>query len=437
MPITVLSPYSGRAIKARDQDIGRALRDEEGRIFYIVERPNGGGHYAAPTRKGSEKDLERYDALETKGEIARETHHEQSAQQLEAHDARGTGRSGGGFRRFVVVLILLALLAAAGYFAANQLGLIDPADTPTDPAAPNTAAPQPAAAAPDTTAEMVADATANVSRPTQGSGPPTTHPDPPIGVAPTAPPSQLGGVAYAPPADRAQLQAPVEEGWQERASGLRFRVEEPGYGEPARAGQFVTVEYEVRLATGTVIDASSANGPMRFVLWSGQAMRAWDEAVAGMQRGERREVVIPPSLIEDDAMGDAALGVDGLKLRATVELLSVQRGVEIEVIDVGANDGQMVMPGDRVELDYVGVVEGASDPFASSAVLGEPLRFVVGSGDVVPGLDLGVLGMAEGETRRVTIPPYLAYGRRGFGRLIPAEATLVYDLMLRRVTDAR
>ena len=58
-PVTILSPYSGRPVKVREQDLGRALRDEQGRVFYIVEDPEH-GRYAARTRKGSPKDLERY-----------------------------------------------------------------------------------------------------------------------------------------------------------------------------------------------------------------------------------------------------------------------------------------------------------------------------------------------------------------------------------------
>ena len=36
-------------LQVREQDIGRAIRDEEKRIFYVVERPDGDGYYAAPT----------------------------------------------------------------------------------------------------------------------------------------------------------------------------------------------------------------------------------------------------------------------------------------------------------------------------------------------------------------------------------------------------
>jgi FKBP-type peptidyl-prolyl cis-trans isomerase len=424
MPITVLSPYSGRAIKARDQDVGRALRDEEGRIFYVVERPDGSGYYAAPTRKGSDKDLQRYDALHDKGETARQTHHDRSAEQVAAHDARGRGRRASPIR-LALLLLLIALLAVGGYVGITQSGLLDE-DAPTPDVVPDglPVLPDTPSLPIDHPVDLGADAGPAMpngsARATQAAAGGQTR--------------GLAGPGYVTAWPGGPAEA-LEEGWVERASGLRYKVIEPGFGERARAGSFVTVAYEVRLATGTAIDSSRADGPLRFVLWSGQAMRAWDEAVTGMQAGERREVVIPPSLIDADGESMWPGGVANLRLRATVELLSVRQGVAIEMVDAGQAGRRVVMPGDRVELDYAARVGGADEAFATSAMLGEPLRFVVGGGEVVPGLDLGVAGMAIGERRRVTIPPYLAYGRRGFAGLIPPDATLVYDLTLRRVID--
>ena len=108
MPITVNSPYSGRPVKVRDQDLERAVRDEEGRVFYVVPRASGEGHYAALTRKGSAKDEQRYDAMATKSAAA----HEQSrVQQAAVHDATGRRRARPWLR--VLGLILLLLIAAA------------------------------------------------------------------------------------------------------------------------------------------------------------------------------------------------------------------------------------------------------------------------------------------------------------------------------------
>ena len=50
MAITVDSPYSGKPVKVREQDVRRAVRDEEGRIFYVLPRPDGSGFFGSKTR---------------------------------------------------------------------------------------------------------------------------------------------------------------------------------------------------------------------------------------------------------------------------------------------------------------------------------------------------------------------------------------------------
>lgn len=112
MPIVVYSPFSGKPVKVRDEDIGRALRDEEKRIFYALERPDGEGYYAAPTRAGGPKDLERYDKILAKVSAGGTHSREQQAQNL--HDA--TGRKRANKRGKLVIVILFLIVAAIAYY---------------------------------------------------------------------------------------------------------------------------------------------------------------------------------------------------------------------------------------------------------------------------------------------------------------------------------
>ena len=66
----------------------------------------------------------------------------------------------------------------------------------------------------------------------------------------------------------------------------------------------------------------------------------------------------------------------------------------------------------------------------SSHDRGDPIRFRVGTGQVVPGLDEALLAMTEGEKRLLILPPDLAYGSRGVPRLIPPDAWLVFEVEL-------
>jgi peptidylprolyl isomerase len=65
-----------------------------------------------------------------------------------------------------------------------------------------------------------------------------------------------------------------------------------------------------------------------------------------------------------------------------------------------------VKEGDTIRINYVGRLEDGT-VFDSSDT---PLEFTVGEGDIIPGLEQGVIGMEVGETKVITIAPELAYG---------------------------
>ena len=66
--------------------------------------------------------------------------------------------------------------------------------------------------------------------------------------------------------------------------------------------------------------------------------------------------------------------------------------------------------GDTVKIHYTGTLDDGTE-FDSSAGR-EPLEFALGGGQVIPGFDSAVDGMAVGDSKTVTIPPGEAYGER-------------------------
>lgn len=80
-------------------------------------------------------------------------------------------------------------------------------------------------------------------------------------------------------------------------SGLQYRDLEAGTGASPQSGQTVTVHYTGTLTDGTKFDSSRDRGqPFQFRLGVGQVIKGWDEGVATMKVGGRRELVIPPEL---------------------------------------------------------------------------------------------------------------------------------------------
>jgi len=66
--------------------------------------------------------------------------------------------------------------------------------------------------------------------------------------------------------------------------------------------------------------------------------------------------------------------------------------------------------GDTVKVHYTGKLEDGK--VFDSSENREPLEFVIGEGNVIPGFEKGIAGMALGESKTITIPPEEAYGTR-------------------------
>lgn len=455
MPLTVLSPYSGRPVKVRDQDVGRAVRDEEKRVFYVVARPDDaeaapaddptdGTHYASLTRHGSEKDLARYDALVTKGAVLEEHRAEANptpATRAVAHDATGKKRS--PLPRLIVLLLVLVGIGVGVKFGWEALAdrelvpappwtSVEPGEPDAAPALPEApepeveSEPEPAAEL-ETTTDAMSEATAPEAEPFE--------PDDAVSLIPA---SAFDGSSTAPPSSplRDLPASRFDAGafdFIDTASGLRYRVDRHGHGPAAQVREYAVVRYAAYHAqSGLEVDATPEGEPLGFVLWAGQVFRGLDEGVAGMRVGEKRTLLVPQHLTGVGAgagVARAAAGWDQLEnaLRVEVELLNVLPGLRKRVLRTG--DGRFAGPGDTVRVHwsmYVGH-RGAADaePVIDSRRFGGPVGVTLGAGEVIAGLELGIVGMAERERSELRIPPYLAYGADGAaGGLIPPHATV-------------
>jgi FKBP-type peptidyl-prolyl cis-trans isomerase len=86
-----------------------------------------------------------------------------------------------------------------------------------------------------------------------------------------------------------------------------------------------------------------------------------------------------------------------------------------------------------VIVHYTGWLEDQTR-FDSSRDRDEPFSLPLDRRYVIPGWDEGVKGMKVGGIRRLVVPPELAYGQRGAGRLIPPNATRVFDIGLLEIS---
>ncbi|MEA2447925.1 MAG: hypothetical protein QOK47_1562 [Actinomycetota bacterium] len=96
--------------------------------------------------------------------------------------------------------------------------------------------------------------------------------------------------------------------------------------------------------------------------------------------------------------------------------------------DVKCGEGAEAARGDSVSVHYTGTLENG-DEFDSSEG-GEPFSVKIGSGQVIEGWEEGLVGMREGGTRELTVPPDLGYGPDGYPPVIPPDATLTFEIRM-------
>jgi peptidylprolyl isomerase len=99
---------------------------------------------------------------------------------------------------------------------------------------------------------------------------------------------------------------------------------------------------------------------------------------------------------------------------------------QLELEDIIVGSGEEAVTGRVVEVHYVAVSWRPGTQIDASWDRGNTFKFGLDNGQVIAGWDQGVTGMKVGGRRRITIPPMLAYGKRGAGGVIGPDETLVF-----------
>ena len=131
-----------------------------------------------------------------------------------------------------------------------------------------------------------------------------------------------------------------------------------------------------------------------------------------------------------------ALKIIAVALLLAPFLVTAEDVETLQIIEVVEGAGEVAEAGQVAVVHYTGWLYDADaednrgEKFDSSVDRNEPFKFPLGAGRVIRGWDEGVAGMKVGGKRRLVIPPDMAYGVRGAGRVIPPNAILVFDVEL-------
>ncbi|MEK7200755.1 MAG: FKBP-type peptidyl-prolyl cis-trans isomerase [Patescibacteria group bacterium] len=101
--------------------------------------------------------------------------------------------------------------------------------------------------------------------------------------------------------------------------------------------------------------------------------------------------------------------------------------------DVVVGQGAEVKNGQSVSVHYILSLSDGT-VIQNSKDFGQPFKFTLGAGQVIPGWEQGFAGMKIGGVRTIVIPPELAYGSQQAGP-IPPNSTLIFTIELIDATD--
>lgn len=212
-----------------------------------------------------------------------------------------------------------------------------------------------------------------------------------------------------------------------------------GEGPGVADGDVAVIRYVgVAASSGAEVDVAWGGSSVRdFTVGAEEVIEGWDRGVLGMSVGGLRQLVVPPEMaFGDDGTGTIA---PGETLVYVVELLGLSSASvtkpdvdvpdapagDLIVNDLNDGDGIVAKAGNTLVMQYVGVAQSTGEEFDTSWGRA-PFTFTLGQGQVIPGWDNGIEGMAAGGRRELIIPGDQAYGDAGSGGGIAPNETLVF-----------
>uniref|UniRef100_A0A3B4E348 peptidylprolyl isomerase n=1 Tax=Pygocentrus nattereri TaxID=42514 RepID=A0A3B4E348_PYGNA len=198
-------------------------------------------------------------------------------------------------------------------------------------------------------------------------------------------------------------------------------------------GDYVRYHYTGTFTNGTKFDSSLDKGApfMGLVGSESKVIPGLDRGVQGMCVNERRKITIPPHLGYGVTGAGSVIPPDTTLVFDVILLDVWNKADKAEIRTLFRPQGcrRSVQRSDFVRYHYNGTLLNGT-VFDSSYWRNITYNTYVGQGELIKGMDEGLLGTCIGERRSIIIPPFLAYGEKGYGSKVPAYATVIFDVLL-------
>ncbi|XP_058039862.1 peptidyl-prolyl cis-trans isomerase FKBP9 isoform X2 [Ahaetulla prasina] len=198
-----------------------------------------------------------------------------------------------------------------------------------------------------------------------------------------------------------------------------------------QVSDFVRYHYNGTFLDGTLFDSSySQNRTYDTYIGKGYVIAGIDEGLLGACVGEKRRIIIPPHV----GYGEEGRGnIPGSAVLVfevhVIDFHNPSDSVAVTTYYKPTNCSVLSKKGDYLKYHYnASLLDGTL--LDSTVSLGKTYNIVLGSGQVVLGMDIGLREMCVGEKRRVIIPPHFGYGEAGVEGEVPGSAVLLFDIEL-------
>lgn len=243
--------------------------------------------------------------------------------------------------------------------------------------------------------------------------------------------------------------------------GIYVETVKKGTGTAVETGKYAKINLRFgAVGSQPVQDSWNAGEPQHFYVGAGRLGMGFEEVLAGLKVGSHVKIMVPSEL----GFGEQGAGgidpyspmmfeVEILKIMTEEQVMEEYRTKEntdrlaflkkegisttatadgLFVKELQKGNGASAEAGKQVHVHYTGTfLDGRK--FDSSLDHGQPYSFILGQGAVIPGWDMAVSTMKEGDKWVVVIPSKMAYGEMGSQNGIPPFSTLVFEMELIKV----